>query len=144
MCFHSYTNNSHTDPRSNPAVDQSGMIVTSGATSTATAGEQEDVLECAYCGERILDSCVDACGQAWHPHHFFCRCCGLVLGDGVVFLERDGVAYCEGLSLFIYFLIQSLMSLKIDYLYAQWIIINFLQHFVLAVPTLLRANMFRP
>ncbi|XP_043245047.1 paxillin-like isoform X1 [Amphibalanus amphitrite] len=49
---------------------------------------------CSYCRGPILDKCVTALGQTWHPEHFFCAQCGQPFGDAG-FHERDGKAYCR-------------------------------------------------
>ncbi|XP_046447485.1 paxillin-like isoform X12 [Daphnia pulex] len=49
---------------------------------------------CAYCNGPILDKCVTALDQTWHPDHFFCTQCGCQFGeDG--FQEKDGKPYCK-------------------------------------------------
>lgn len=49
---------------------------------------------CAYCNGPILDKCVTALGQTWHPDCFFCAQCGCQFGeDG--FHEKDGKPYCK-------------------------------------------------
>ncbi|KAJ1568933.1 hypothetical protein HK405_012098 [Cladochytrium tenue] len=50
---------------------------------------------CAYCEEVITEKCITALEASWHPHHFFCSCCGEVFRAGAGFLEKDGKAYCE-------------------------------------------------
>ncbi|KAI1291768.1 Paxillin [Halotydeus destructor] len=49
---------------------------------------------CAYCSQPILDKCVSALDQTWHPEHFFCAHCGKQFGDDG-FHEKDGKAYCR-------------------------------------------------
>lgn len=49
---------------------------------------------CAYCNGAILDSCVTALDQTWHPDHFVCTECGNPFGD-TGFHERDGKPYCR-------------------------------------------------
>ncbi|XP_031571569.1 paxillin-like isoform X2 [Actinia tenebrosa] len=49
---------------------------------------------CAYCNGAILDSCVTALDQTWHPEHFVCAQCGKPFGD-TGFHERDGKPYCR-------------------------------------------------
>ncbi|XP_052220392.1 paxillin-like isoform X1 [Dreissena polymorpha] len=49
---------------------------------------------CGYCNGPIIDKCVTALNQTWHPEHFFCAQCGRPFGeDG--FHERDGKAFCK-------------------------------------------------
>ncbi|XP_037090094.1 paxillin-like isoform X3 [Pollicipes pollicipes] len=49
---------------------------------------------CAYCNGPILDKCVTALEQTWHPEHFFCTHCGQPFGaDG--FHEKEGKPYCR-------------------------------------------------
>ena len=31
---------------------------------------------CGYCQGAILDKCISALDQTWHPEHFFCASCG--------------------------------------------------------------------
>ena len=31
---------------------------------------------CGYCQGAILDKCISALDQTWHPEHFFCSSCG--------------------------------------------------------------------
>ncbi|XP_048582547.1 leupaxin isoform X2 [Nematostella vectensis] len=50
---------------------------------------------CAYCNGPILDSCVTALDQTWHPKHFVCAECGNPFGD-TGFHERDGKPFCRG------------------------------------------------
>lgn len=49
---------------------------------------------CAYCNGPILDKCVTALEQSWHPEHFFCAHCGSPFGDDG-FHEKNGKAYCR-------------------------------------------------
>ncbi|KAK3753264.1 hypothetical protein QZH41_015207 [Actinostola sp. cb2023] len=49
---------------------------------------------CAYCNGPILDSCVTALDQTWHPEHFVCAQCGQPFGD-TGFHERDGKPFCR-------------------------------------------------
>jgi len=49
---------------------------------------------CAYCNGPILDKCVTALDQTWHPDHFFCAQCGCQFGDDG-FHEKDGKPYCK-------------------------------------------------
>lgn len=50
--------------------------------------------KCAYCNGPILDSCVTALDQTWHPEHFVCAACGRPFGESG-FHERDGKPYCR-------------------------------------------------
>ncbi|KND01734.1 uncharacterized protein SPPG_03527 [Spizellomyces punctatus DAOM BR117] len=56
---------------------------------------QMNLPKCAYCSGRIMERCITALGQHWHPHHFFCAQCGKLFPPGAGFLEKDGMAYCE-------------------------------------------------
>ncbi|KAI9101015.1 hypothetical protein DFS34DRAFT_451587 [Phlyctochytrium arcticum] len=56
---------------------------------------QSQLPKCAYCSGPILERCVTALGQHWHPDHFFCAQCGKLFPPGAGFLEKDGMAYCE-------------------------------------------------
>jgi len=49
---------------------------------------------CAYCNGPILDKCVTALEQTWHPDHFFCAQCGCQFGEEG-FQEKDGKPYCK-------------------------------------------------
>ncbi|XP_060575951.1 paxillin-like [Ruditapes philippinarum] len=49
---------------------------------------------CAYCNGPIVDKCVTALNNTWHPEHFFCAQCGRPFGDEG-FHEKDGKAYCR-------------------------------------------------
>lgn len=49
---------------------------------------------CAYCNGPIVDKCVTALNNTWHPEHFFCAQCGRPFGDDG-FHERDGKAFCR-------------------------------------------------
>ncbi|XP_066303993.1 paxillin-like isoform X3 [Branchiostoma lanceolatum] len=48
---------------------------------------------CGYCNGPILDKCVTALENTWHPEHFFCNQCGRPFGQEG-FHEKDGKAYC--------------------------------------------------
>ncbi|KAJ3196409.1 hypothetical protein HK101_009025 [Irineochytrium annulatum] len=50
---------------------------------------------CGYCDGAITEGCISALGATWHPHHFFCSCCGKLFPPGTGFLEKDNKAYCE-------------------------------------------------
>jgi len=49
---------------------------------------------CGYCQGPILDKCISALDQTWHPEHFFCSDCGRQFGDEG-FHEKDGAAFCK-------------------------------------------------
>jgi len=49
---------------------------------------------CAYCQGPILDKCVSALDQTWHPEHFLCSSCGNQFGDEG-FHEKENAAYCR-------------------------------------------------
>ncbi|KAJ3129773.1 hypothetical protein HK098_000142 [Nowakowskiella sp. JEL0407] len=50
---------------------------------------------CAYCGESVVDNCINAVNATWHPNHFFCGLCGKLFPPGTGFLEHEGIPYCE-------------------------------------------------
>lgn len=49
---------------------------------------------CGYCQGPILDKCISALDQTWHPEHFLCADCGKQFGDDG-FHEKDDSAYCK-------------------------------------------------
>lgn len=49
---------------------------------------------CGYCQGPILDKCISALDQTWHPEHFFCSDCGRQFGDEG-FHEKDDAAFCK-------------------------------------------------
>jgi len=49
---------------------------------------------CALCKGAILDKCISALDQTWHPECFLCSGCDKQLGDDG-FHEKDGAAYCK-------------------------------------------------
>jgi len=49
---------------------------------------------CSYCEGPILDSCVTAMDQTWHPEHFVCAQCGKAFGESG-YHEKDGKPYCR-------------------------------------------------
>lgn len=49
---------------------------------------------CGYCQGPILDKCISALDQTFHPEHFFCSACGHQFGDDG-FHEKDDAAYCK-------------------------------------------------
>jgi len=49
---------------------------------------------CAYCQGPILDKCISALDQTWHPECFVCSGCGRQLGDEG-FHEKDDAAFCK-------------------------------------------------
>jgi len=49
---------------------------------------------CGYCQGPILDKCISALDQTWHPEHFFCSDCGKQFGDDG-FHEKDDKAFCK-------------------------------------------------
>ncbi|ESO06846.1 hypothetical protein HELRODRAFT_76926, partial [Helobdella robusta] len=65
--------------------------------------------KCFACNDPILNECVSALERTWHPHHFSCHHCGVVLkvtggvggGGGrdeegsVGFHEMEGQPYCS-------------------------------------------------
>jgi hypothetical protein len=50
--------------------------------------------KCAHCHCTIVEKCVIAFGQSWHPEHFRCAACDAAFGDDK-FYEKDGRAYCS-------------------------------------------------
>lgn len=50
---------------------------------------------CGACQRPILDKCISALGQTWHPECFCCSGCGKLFGDEG-FHERGDAAYCKG------------------------------------------------
>jgi paxillin len=49
---------------------------------------------CGYCQGPILDKCISALDQTFHPEHFFCSECGHQFGDDG-FHEKDDAAFCK-------------------------------------------------
>lgn len=49
---------------------------------------------CGYCQGPILDKCISALDQTFHPEHFFCSDCGRQFGDEG-FHEKDDAAFCK-------------------------------------------------
>eukprot|EP00794_Sanderia_malayensis_P013815 gene13815-15260_t len=49
---------------------------------------------CSYCEGPILDACVTAMEQTWHPEHFVCALCGKPFGESG-YHEKDGKPYCR-------------------------------------------------
>jgi len=49
---------------------------------------------CARCNGPILDKCISALDQTWHPECFCCSACGKQLGEEG-FHEKDDAAYCK-------------------------------------------------
>lgn len=49
---------------------------------------------CAACDGPILDKCVSALDQAWHPEHFVCEECERPFGDDL-YHEKEGKAFCS-------------------------------------------------
>eukprot|EP00112_Aurelia_sp_Birch-Aquarium-sp1_P004379 Seg1494.10 transcript_id=Seg1494.10/GoldUCD/mRNA.D3Y31 product=Paxillin protein_id=Seg1494.10/GoldUCD/D3Y31 len=49
---------------------------------------------CAYCEGPILDACVTAMDQTWHPEHFVCAQCGKPFGESG-YHEKDGKPFCR-------------------------------------------------
>jgi len=49
---------------------------------------------CAYCQGPILDKCISALDNTWHPECFLCAGCGSQLGEEG-FHERGDSAYCK-------------------------------------------------
>jgi len=49
---------------------------------------------CAGCQGAILDKCISALDQTWHPECFMCADCGVQLGDDG-FHEHGDAAYCK-------------------------------------------------
>ncbi|VDK39032.1 unnamed protein product [Dibothriocephalus latus] len=51
--------------------------------------------KCAYCGEAIIDRCLEAMGAFWHPDHFFCQSCHIPFTDSTTAHEQSGKVYCQ-------------------------------------------------
>ncbi|BHF72157.1 Transforming growth factor beta-1-induced transcript 1 protein [Sparganum proliferum] len=51
--------------------------------------------KCAYCGEAIVDRCLEAMGVFWHPDHFFCQSCHIPFTDSTTAHEQSGKVYCQ-------------------------------------------------
>lgn len=49
---------------------------------------------CGYCQGPILDKCISALDNTWHPEHFLCSDCGASLGEEG-FHEKGDSAYCK-------------------------------------------------
>jgi len=49
---------------------------------------------CGYCTGPILDKCISALDNTWHPEHFLCKGCGKQLGEEG-FHEKGDSAYCK-------------------------------------------------
>jgi len=50
---------------------------------------------CANCKQPIIEKCISAIGNKYHPHHFTCTGCGKNL-VGQPFKEDEGEVYCTG------------------------------------------------
>jgi hypothetical protein len=50
--------------------------------------------KCGYCDGPILDKCISALDQTFHPEHFFCCSCDQVFGEEG-FHEKDDSAFCK-------------------------------------------------
>lgn len=51
--------------------------------------------KCPKCGEAILDKCISAMDETWHPGCFVCDKCEADFGDDG-FHEMKGKAFCKG------------------------------------------------
>eukprot|EP01119_Soliformovum_irregulare_P001135 TRINITY_DN1084_c0_g1_i1.p1 TRINITY_DN1084_c0_g1~~TRINITY_DN1084_c0_g1_i1.p1 ORF type:complete len:183 (+),score=5.76 TRINITY_DN1084_c0_g1_i1:107-655(+) len=51
-------------------------------------------VKCASCHGSIVGPCLEALGKKWHPDHFMCTTCKVVL-SGQYFSTDDGLPYCE-------------------------------------------------
>jgi len=49
---------------------------------------------CGYCNGPILDKCISALDQTFHPEHFFCASCSRQFGDEG-FHEKEDSAFCK-------------------------------------------------
>lgn len=49
---------------------------------------------CGFCNGPILDKCISALDNTWHPEHFLCSGCGQQLGEEG-FHEKGDSAYCK-------------------------------------------------
>ncbi|EUB60957.1 Paxillin [Echinococcus granulosus] len=50
--------------------------------------------KCAFCGEAIVDRCLEAMGYFWHPDHFFCQGCHTPFVDNATAHEHQGKVFC--------------------------------------------------
>ncbi|VDK32083.1 unnamed protein product [Taenia asiatica] len=50
--------------------------------------------KCAFCGEAIVDRCLEAMGYFWHPDHFFCQGCQTPFVDNATAHEHQGKVFC--------------------------------------------------
>ncbi|VDL60975.1 unnamed protein product [Hymenolepis diminuta] len=50
--------------------------------------------KCAFCGEAIVDRCLEAMGYYWHPDHFFCQECHMPFVDNATAHEHQGKVFC--------------------------------------------------
>ncbi|EGP91756.1 uncharacterized protein MYCGRDRAFT_84295 [Zymoseptoria tritici IPO323] len=51
---------------------------------------------CKTCTTPIESSAIVACGNTYHPSHFFCAQCGDPFDHSTPFVEKDGYAWCVG------------------------------------------------
>ncbi|KAM7535902.1 hypothetical protein Aperf_G00000100302 [Anoplocephala perfoliata] len=50
--------------------------------------------KCAFCGEAIVERCLEAMGYYWHPDHFFCQECHTPFVDNATAHEHQGKVFC--------------------------------------------------
>lgn len=53
------------------------------------------VPRCASCSGFILNDCIRALSQTWHPEHFHCYSCQKIFDQGGGFHEHLGRPYCK-------------------------------------------------
>nr|CDS30709.1 paxillin [Hymenolepis microstoma] len=51
--------------------------------------------KCAFCGEAIVDRCLEAMDYYWHPDHFFCQECHTPFVDNATAHEHQGKVFCQ-------------------------------------------------
>jgi paxillin len=51
--------------------------------------------KCAYCQKPVLEKCLTALDQSWHPEHFFCTSCKKTFDDIHGFHEKENKPYCS-------------------------------------------------
>uniref|UniRef100_A0A5K3F2K1 Paxillin n=1 Tax=Mesocestoides corti TaxID=53468 RepID=A0A5K3F2K1_MESCO len=50
--------------------------------------------KCAFCGEAIVDRCLETMGYFWHPEHFFCQGCHTPFVENATAHEHHGKVFC--------------------------------------------------
>ena len=66
----------------------------SSSSSPISSWSSSSYPRCGYCQGPILDKCISALDQTFHPEHFFCSACGDQFGDDG-FHEKDDAAFCK-------------------------------------------------